>query len=881
MRQVQRFAPSTELEALRGLLSGYAEGDRTFDILLVKSLQTLRQLALPELGQCLARRTAPRKLRMLILDLVARFEWCDWDHRLMPMLQKEEDIALFEAGCARLGGLCTTRAIERLRHLQELRRDPQRQEILERELAPAALDTEVLLGLLLAGSASPEQARMAARGLAAQAGSELLGGLLAAWRSEDKLARHLGLRVLAFLPDPSAGDLVLSLFREALDRVAAYRELEKLTEALKTLPRSALGETFQAKLKASLAARDPELAALVDAPDGDALQEVIRGPLETFLAEGLQLARENRTATLQRHIADVEAALPRSLSALREDLDPLGDVVGARISSGELALEDGLPLLEEAFLAKAGGDGILVDYLRLVPGEDKPRLFALLSDPDVSRRRRIVEVLGAREDDKMVPFFLQAMQDVAPEVARLAVRQFGKLPSGMPVMMDFFRSGKPEKIRQALHFFTENRTPEAAKPLLGFIASPDQPDDLVVDAVRALGSIKDPNTVNGLLAQLHSGKPLAFQQAAVEALTQFATPAASLGLLKKAEGLTLPEVLTMALQGALAAFKGFDAPFPQEQVKELEKLVGRCCDQREGGGQWLAAANLVQDLYVFDSTVYERLQEQFASFVEEGGGRPGRDLEANEKLTDLVKKFGRRGESLAGIKERENVIQAQLDAFPPSGARQLDAILKLEATLAEPDLILGVTFGHTLSEFLRVQLEAPHQDWHEVEHLAIAAGHSGQTALADPLRQHYQLSTSVGIRSAMRQALLRLGLSEQEIERRPPIRRILVLEPNAFFRKRITATLEAPDRTVATAADRGEAEGILAAGAVDLLISEHKDPEGVLIPWISRGWEARRFRYVLLSTADHDLGAITEQPWIIGRLYKPYPMEELLKVVEG
>ncbi len=883
MRQVQRFAPSTELEALRGLLSGYAEGDRTFDTLLVKSLQTLRQLALPELGQRLSKSTTPRKLRLLILDLVQRFDWCAWDHHLMPMLQAEEDLSLFEAGCERLAGLGTHRACQRLRHLRELRHDPARQSILDMELSAyeGAADLDELLGVMLTGAAAPERAREAAKGLAGQAGPEQFGGLLEAWRSDDALARHLALRVLAFLPDPTAGDLVLSLFREALDRGLALKALKALVEALKPLPRSALAERFTTDMKAALTSRQPELATLVDGGDGSALREAARGPLEQFLAEGLQFARENRTATLQRHITDAETALPAQQAALAEDLDRLADVIGARLGNGELALEEGLPLLDEAFQARLGGEGILVDFLRVVPGEDKNRLFALLADPDAARRRRIVEVLGAREDDHLVPFFLQAMQDTSPDIARLAVRQFGKLPSGMPVMLDFFRSGKPEKIRQALHFFTENRTPEAAKPLLGYITSPDQPDDLVVDAVRALGAIRDPNTVNGLLAQLHSGKPVAFQLALVDALTQMNLPTASLGLLKKAEGLILPEVLTPALQGTLAAFKGFDAPFPPEQVKPLEQLVARCCDQREGGGQWMAAANLVQDLYVFDQAVYERMQERFASFIEESGGRSGRDSEASDKLAELVKKFGRRGESLAGIQEREKVIQAQLDAFPPAGARQLDAIQKLETILSDPDLILSVAFGQTLADFLQAQLAAPHQDWHEVEHLAIAAGHSGQSALVEPLRELYQQSTSLGIRSALRQALVRLGLTEQEIERRSPIRRILVLEPNAFFRKRLTTTLEGSGRTVATAADRWEAEGILVAGPVDLLISEHKDPDGLLIPWLTRGWETRRFRYVLISTAEHDLGNLTEQPWIIGRLYKPYPMEELVKVVEG
>ncbi len=802
MSQPSRFAPPTQLDALRTLLASYSEGDRTFQAQLHKSLQTLRQQALLELGSRLARTTTPRGLRSLILEATATFDWPEWDVHLMHMLQPEEDLGLFDEGCAALGGLCTPRALKWLQRLKELRRDPERQAVLDREIGlyHGELGLEEALACLGAGQGNPDLARLGARRLAVLLDSAQLPLLMEAFHQGDALTRRLALYLLAYLTEAASDALLLSLFQELRSELLG--------------PRS-------------------------------------EGPL---------------------------GALPQD--SLRETLDDVAGLLAARVEAGKLPLEETLPRLEEAFQASAGGEGLLIAYLRLVSWDDKARLDRILADPDIPRRARSVEILGAREEDRLVPFFLRAMNDPHPDVAQLAVRQFGKLPSGAPAMLNLFRSGHLDQMRLAIRFFGQNRIPSAAKPLVGLLST-DAPDELLVDAVKALGEICDPSAANALLNLLHDGKPLLLQVALAEALGRFRAPAASLGLLKKSEHIKVPHVLALSLEGALSAFPGFDRPFPAEQATALEHLVERCCDAREGDGQWIRAALAMEDLYVFDAELYRRLRDRFSDFLLSTRHRGAAEREAGDRVAEALRKLLQRAVNLGLLEEREAALRAQMEAFPAEGPGRMEVLTRMQETLSAPGLILGEDLAQALVDFLRAELARKGPDLPETLCLCDLAGKSGQGALVEPLRDLHAHAPGPEIRAGARGALLALGLAENEIERRGPIAQILLFEPNAFYRKRLMSAMEGRGPKVAAAATRVEAEAALAAGTVDLLITESHDEAGDLGPWIESGWEQRRYRYTLVSTSNHDLGTLAGKPWVIGRLYKPYPMDELLKALEG
>lgn len=886
-----RFAPSTQLDALRTLLSQFREDDRAFQAQLERSLQGLRQLALPEFGRRLAPGVSPPALRRGLLRALAGCGWPALEPLLAACLRTEDELDLFSQALEILGGCTSAVALQAMEELKRQRPDPERQLLLDRELAryrtekPFAAD----LDALMAGALDPERCRQGACGLAAGAGPEQLPELQDAFRIGDPMARALLLRLIGGLPGSEATAALLALLGELLanlrdtallvDFLAQIEALPGRTQREELLVKAGLcfGEAGAGTL-ASLRARMVEPARAPE-PDLGPLRAEARGPLLGFLLQGLELLAAGKILGFSSlvHTAHLDT-VPVLRASLHSALDDLAALLASRVETGRTPLEEALPALAEAYHAGAGGQGLRVAYLRLLPSADSEGLERLLAESDPERRRAALDVLGAREDDRLAPFFLKAMGDPVREVGTLAIHQLGKLPSGQQGMLELFRSGEPDRVREAVRFFAENHTKEAVKPLMAFLGS-EGPDDLMVDAATALGNIADPTATGPMLRQLHAGKPLALQLAIAEALTRLQTTEASLGLLKKSEELTLPEVLLASLQGAIAAFPGFEQPFPPEQVAALEHLVERCCDPREGAGHWLSAAVLLEDLFVFDAGLYERFLDRFSASLADLRRRPNYERRSHDRIAEVVKKLSRRAAKLSSAADRERHLQAALEGIPAGGSARQQVLLRVRDGLEDAEQVLGEAWAGALGSFLERELSRADLEFSELDLLCGIASRSGLRRLVPPLEDLMAHAGSAAIRDLARRSLLALGLSEAEIDRRKPIRSVLLMEPSAFFRHKLETALAAPERTVAAVADRAAAESTLTEGPVDLLVSETHDGAGELWDWLTAAWERRAFRYLLLSTSDHEPGPLTGQPWLIGRLLKPYPPERLTRIL--
>jgi hypothetical protein len=148
----------------------------------------------------------------------------------------------------------------------------------------------------------------------------------------------------------------------------------------------------------------------------------------------------------------------------------------------------------------------------------------------------------------------------------------------------------------------------------------------------------------------------------------------------------------------------------------------------------------------------------------------------------------------------------------------------------------------------------------------------------EPIKLVYSRATGLGLKSAARNALVKLGLTDADINRRDTISTILVLEPSVFFRKRMVEALKAAGSwEVREAGGRAEAENLLNEAPVGLLISECADAEGGIQGWFQSMWEKDLIKYVYLCTSTRDLAGLGEPPWLIGTLYKPFPMEKLIE----
>ncbi|MGA2078995.1 MAG: HEAT repeat domain-containing protein [Holophaga sp.] len=893
MTSLSLKVPLTPLDALRALLGEFADGDAAFPGRLAQMVQKLKKQALAELGGRLSPGASSRGLRRAVLGCAARFDWPEWAPWILKGLQAEPDLGVFDNGCAALGAIGTRDCLEALQSLQRSRHDTDHQVILTRELGQFQMQHALshYLARLLDGQANPRLAAQGAKLLCAVAKEGDVPALIQACQEGDPLAQSLALRVLGSLACPPALAFLLDLAERSSQEFLDRQALLDLANRLAALPRPSVLPLLVRRAMERFQDRAPEAAAALHqataqdeskaAPALESLRPHAQGAFEPFLLEALTLVVEGKAARYAALVSEAAQEAEARLAQLTAQCDQVSEALAFLVEKGVLGPDPVLDLFTRILRARAGGEDFINAFLRLLPPGAAGILDEFLADPDRVRREQYLNALGAREDDALAPFFLKAIQDPIVEVGQLAIHHLGKLPSSLQALLDL--SGQPsiDQVRLAIWVFKENRTPQAVGPLMEFLRT-DRHDNLLVDAVDALGAIGDPACAPMLLELLHDGKPLNLQAALARALNQLGTEEASLGLLGRAAALKHPAVLILALEGALRAFPGFDRPLPPDQLPAFMQLLDRCCDDREGEGQRLRAALAAQDLYVFDRRTYEQLKDRFSDYLFDMRTKETWDRDSNDRVAAVVKELGRRGESLGQLAQKEAALQDQLQTLPASGTKRADALLALRETLQDPALILRPQIARDLAVLVQDLLRGPVQEWRETAHLCEIGGLTRQAdLLVDPIREVYQRAPGLGLKSAARTALLGLGLAEEDLNRRPPVRSILILEPSAFFRKRLAGSLAAHGGwELGEAGSRQEAEAILARGPVDLVLTESKDAEGDLAPWLEQQWAQRRCRCALVSTSSRDIGGLSGAAWVIGILFKPYPPEQVIRALD-
>jgi hypothetical protein len=889
MNTLVRDAPLTPLDELRTHLSRHSE-EAAWGVQLHHLLQRLQQMALPELGSRLVKPTSSKPLKRAILSLTTKFDWPEWTPYLHKALLAEPDLGVFDEGCAALGRIATRDAFQALGDLQVHRTDPDRRLILHRELSglEPTQPLSFYLGRLAEGEGNPRLAHQGGRFLAVMAGPGDLPALVEAYQAGDPLSARLALRVIAGLPGGAAGQFLLRLFAQLQKHLQDYLDLEDLITRVQPLQRTQAREVLAQVYTTRLRDRCPGeasalLQALVDesASPAQVLDQMaphVDGHFEAFLAEAVQVLVEGKVARFTALLTERLDDSHKQQARLATDLDLVAMGIHRQVKAGHLTAPEALAALAVAMKRFGHQDGIAFAFCWLVDPKDEAALALVHAEQDPKRRLFLLDALGAREEDGFTPFFLHMLEDPIIEVGQRAIHQLGKLPSAFPVVMERFQSGHPDQIRLALRIFCENRTRAAAEVLTDFVSS-DERDDLLVDAVEALGAIQYPPAARPLLDLLHDGKPARLQLVLARALGAMHVPEAALGLLAKAPGLKLPGVLILCLEGLLESFQGFENPVPEEALPGLDQLLTRCLDEREGEGIQLRAILATQGLFCFDQALYSKWKDHFSDVLFDLRTKGNWDRDTNEKVAAVVKELGQRSAALNLIAGKEEAVRAAIRAIPEKGPARAEGLLALRERFSDPDLILRPQMALEVATWVHEELKRPASDWREVARLCEIGGYTHQDSLIQPIREHLLYATGLGLRSATRDALLRLGVPEDQHHKQPPVETILLLEPSAFFRKRTRGNLE-PTWKVREAGGREEAEALLKEAPADLLITELQDGVGDLKAWIEAQWEARRVRQVLLACASRDLGGLLEHPWVMGVLNKPFSPEALLKALE-
>jgi len=886
-------ATLTPLDSLRHILSEYQPSDERFAQHLSQKLAEIGKNSLTVVGDFL-KRPGTSNLRKAVLPLVSKHDWPEWTNLLFEILSKEPELAVFDEGCAVLGAIGTKSSWKTLQRLKTTRTDRDRQIILNRELnaLEARQPLSYYLGRILEGENNPSLAALGARMVSVLATHQDIPTILDAFQTGDKLAKRHILRILPCFQCSEITDFLLYSLENAATELINSQNLQETINRLAKMPKPSArqecqklvteefrerAENIVSELSTALGEKGVETAHLFDA-----LEEYADTPTSSFVLEALRLLVESKltrfSVVLNERLEETESRMEDQsvvLDCAAAALDRLVKEAGAKS-------EDVLPHFRKVFNMRLGGKIFLESYVDLISYQDIDMLDELLADPDYNRRFIILDAIGTKEDDNFIDFLLKASRDSIMDVGQRAIQHVGKLRKGQEIFLDYFNSGEPEKMRLALWGFKEIQMHEAADLLLEFInrdlegSSVNTRNDLLVGAANALASLRVSKATPMLLQLLHDGQPLQLQIALAEAISAMESQEAALGLLSKSKSLRHPEVLIIVLQGILPPFESFDHPFPMEQFEDFQKLLDRCCDDREGGGQRFAAYCTMEHLYILDIVKYDALLQRLSDYLSNMRTKGDWDKEANDRLSAIVKIMARRCESLKQLNHKESELTTLMERTAPKGTLRSEALATVRSKLEDPDLILKAEMARTVASYVIAQLKVEGQEWRDLANICEIAGLCHQKELIEPIRAIYNRSTSVGLRNAARNALMKMGLSESDINRRDPIKTILILEPSAFFRKRMVEAMK-DDWNVRDTGTKEEAEAMLNETKADLLISECIEPDGGLLNWLQTLWGKNMFKYLYICTSKHDLSALGEPPWLIGVLYKPFPMEKLIE----
>jgi hypothetical protein len=157
------------------------------------------------------------------------------------------------------------------------------------------------------------------------------------------------------------------------------------------------------------------------------------------------------------------------------------------------------------------------------------------------------------------------------------------------------------------------------------------------------------------------------------------------------------------------------------------------------------------------------------------------------------------------------------------------------------------------------------------------AGRLRSSGLVDAARTLFLRSGPESrLHAALGDLLKRTGTSALARTEADTPKEIVVLEPNAFFRRRILAGLQDFPIHVREAQDRAEAEALFAEAPAEVLVCETADANGPLYDWLMAQWQGGNIHRVILSTSLREPREVRESPWFHGSITKPYRTEALL-----
>ena len=568
---------SSTIDHLRALLDHLDGTQRSDQLDFFRAVLAAGQECVPELDVRLPGARAPRALRQLAMEASFYFPWPEWVPILARMLRYEADFAIFETGTRALGRVGNQEALEALRELLAMRQGAEFKEVISGVLSETdpAVAFNHHLSRLLEGSANPGVANEAAQRLIQVVDGDSLEQLKAVAQHPDLLVFRHALVLIANVFTAEAAETLLDLLRDNHQEVLGDRALKEALGTLRSLPQAAVKEAAQARLK-----------ALRETPGVHVL-------LHTFFTQVSMAADEGKATQLQAVFTQTAEAMHLRSRRLGFAVDATAEGLAGMVARGLVEAPRVLELLVPAYQEQTGREGLARALARLVPTADTELQSLILAGPDGAQRAAAVEILGDRLDEGLRGALLQACRDPLTDIADRALYHVGRLPSAEKLAQELLHASSPDDLRLGLRLVAEFRFLSRVPDLLELMRTANR-EDLVLQAIEALGAVGAAQAAEPLMDMLHSGQSPRLQSALALALRDLKLPAVALGLCAKADELRQATLRVVAVEALSAAHGEGGTPLPAEQASLVLDQVRHCWNERS---PWANRLRLIEALH--------------------------------------------------------------------------------------------------------------------------------------------------------------------------------------------------------------------------------------------------------------------------------------------
>jgi HEAT repeat protein len=569
---------SNVMNQLRAILDHFDGTDRSHVLMFFRVVYCAGPEAVQEIIPRVTLAAAPKPLRHLAMEASYYHPWPEWLPMLVRLLRHELDLQTFQVGIQALGRIGGADALTELRLLSTIRSQPGFQECVAMVLAetdPEEAFSHHITGLM-EGSSNPSVANEAARQLGELLSVDSLEPLKVLMMHPDLLVFRHVLRLIARIPSREAAAFVAQFIKDCHAEIVQDRLLKETIGSLRSHPAPEVAESARAQLAELVGARDENARSILEAgrPTPAAieiLKPLVSGPVEGLLLALLGAAADNKGVRFPSIF--VEASEEMHLRARRQSftMDVGAECLARMVKTGLMPVPDALAILSEALRAQVGRDGLARALATLVPAEDAELLDLLVLNPDSVVRSAALEILGDRMEEALRPALLKICRDPISDMALRTLFHLGRLPGAEEQATRMLDGGKPEDIQTGLRFIGMHKLKALLERVLAMVGEL-QREDLVLEALEAIGGVGAAEAAEPLLALFHSGLNSRLQVAYAQSIRDLRDRRAADALAQKVQEFRNPVLHTVAVE-ALAAAHGPDAPMDPEGASRLETQV--------------------------------------------------------------------------------------------------------------------------------------------------------------------------------------------------------------------------------------------------------------------------------------------------------------------